>query len=156
MQSPQASTLADRNCWVVDRDAPFFVGVVKYRRCLQHRQIALWPGGCWLGRGFGRRWLYRQMRGRLSRTRLLRDRRVQPHFALAAIAAAPALLTEVIVASVLGASRADARGFFSANAALKRHETATSFLGPARSGSPGSAALPDPSPYILSPARPPG
>jgi len=111
------------------------------RRGLQHRQVAFGPGRFRLGcrfrrRRLHRRWLCRrldrQMPGRLRRASGLRRRRVQPHFALAAIAAAQTLLTEVIIASVLGASRADARGFFSAYAALKRHEMAISFLGPAR------------------------
>ena len=42
--------------------------------------------------------------------------------AAATIAAAAALLAEVILASIFGASDADARRFFLANAALERHE----------------------------------
>ena len=46
---------------------------------------------------------------------------IQPHLALAAITAAPAVLADVIITGVLGAEGADARGGNLTNAARERH-----------------------------------
>ena len=56
---------------------------------------------------------------------------VQGNLALAAIAASPALRTEVVGAGILGTPYADARGFLSTDRAIERHGYFFSVLGAA-------------------------
>ena len=65
---------------------------------------------------------------------------IERHFAVAAIAAAVALVAQVIPASVLGAADADARGFLAANTTGKRHQVSISSFPPysERLPAPGS------------------
>ena len=59
------------------------------------------------------------------------------HFALAAVAAAQALFAKMVIARVLGALRADPRGFLATNAARERHGLSYLFL-PEFGEAPGS------------------
>ncbi len=60
------------------------------------------------------------------------------HFALAAVAASQAFFAKMVIARVLGALRADPRGFLSTNAARERHGLSYFFL-PEFEGAAGCA-----------------
>jgi hypothetical protein len=54
--------------------------------------------------------------------RLVQGLFLQPHFALAAIAAAVATFAKVVIARILSAAAANMRGFFFADITEKRHD----------------------------------
>src|ERR1035441_7404753 len=77
-------------------------------RATNHAVLALWRRRSRTGRGRA----------------VLRER----HFALAAVAASQAPFAKMVIARILGALRADPRGFLSTNAARERHGLSQFFL----------------------------